>query len=186
MVEPTFPNFSVKRDGTFNNVDITQSLTVDGAVVSCPTANFLSGRIFNDQTYDNATVSNILSICGVNVTSGGNDVQWDAYRQAAMRIAAAQYQQGQAENTTWLRNTDETDIPSFIAMFSKTLNHDGAGRVVASDYQTLRDGIEERDIAKISSVPNPGTLKLVQPLAAFILNMVGPSPSAFSLPAAPL
>ena len=185
MVEPIFPNFSVKRDRTFNNVDITQSLTVDGAVISCPPANFLSGRIFNDETYNNVTVSNILSICGVNVTSSGSDQQWDAYRQAAMRITTAQFEQGQAENTTWLRNSDETDIPSFIAMFSKTLNHDSEGRVVPSDYETLRDGINERDIAKISSVPNPGTLKLVQPLAAFILNMVGPAPSSISLPAAP-
>jgi hypothetical protein len=189
MTEPIFPNFSVKRDGTFNNVAVRQSLTMNGAVVSCPTANFLSGRVFNGQTYDNVTVSNVLSICGVNVTSSGTDVQWDAYRQAAARIASAQYQQGQATdvgpNGQWPRNTDETDIPSFIAMFSKTLNHDGMGRVVASDYETLRDGIEERDIAKISSVPNPGTLKLVQPLAAFILNLIGPSPSATSLPAAP-
>jgi len=185
MTEPSFPNFGVKRDRIFNNVAVTQSFSVDGAVISCPTANFISGRIFNDATYDNATVSNIMSIYGVNVTSSGSDQQWDAYRQAAMRIAAAQFEQGQAENTTWPRNTDQTDIPSFIAMFSKTLNHDSEGRVVPSEYETLRDGIEQRDIAKISSVPNPGTLKLVQPLAAFILNMVGPAPSSISLPAAP-
>ena len=183
MVEPTFPNFSVKRDFNFNNLNVTQSLTVDGAVVSCPPANFLSGRIFNDQTYNNATVSDILTICGVDVTSAATNEQWDAYRQAAMRIESAQFEQGQAADTTWLKNGDE--VSPFLAMFSKTLNHDAAGRVVPSEYQTLRDGIEERDIAKISSVPNPGTLKLVQPLAAFILNFVGPSPSAVSLPAAP-
>jgi hypothetical protein len=183
MAEPIFPNFSVKRDVTFNNLAVSQSLIVDGAKVSCPTANFLSGKIFNDSTYNNATVSDILSICGVDVTSSGTNEQWDAYRQAAMRIASAQFEQSQAASTTWAKNGDE--VTPFLAMFSKTLNHDAAGRVIPSEYQTLRDGIEERDITKISSAPHPGTLKLVQPLAAFILNFVGPSPSAVSLPAAP-
>ena len=177
MVEPRLPNFRISRDAVFNNIKVTQSLTVDGTRISCPPTNFLSGRIFNDATYNNVTVTNGLDICNTNITSSATDPQWDAYRQAAMRIESAQFEQGQSTNTVWSRNMDEMSIPSFIAMFSKTLNHNSAGRVVSSDYQTLRDGIEDRDIAKITSVPNPGTLKLVQPLGAFILNPIGPAPS---------
>ena len=135
-------------------MNVTQSLTVDGVVVSCPSANFLSGKIFNNGTYNNVTISDVLSICGVNVTSPATNEQWDAYRQAAMRIEAAQYQQSQAAvdpNGSWLTNGDEAS--PFLAMFSKTLNHDAAGRVVPSEYQTLRDGIEERDIAKFPRFP---------------------------------
>ena len=185
MANPIFPNFGVKRDVNLNNLIVRQSLTVDDSTISCPSSNFLSGRIFNDQTYDNVTGSNTLKLCGTDITSPVTNEDWDTYRQAAMRISSTQFQQGQASNTTSSSNTHETNIPSFIGMFSKTLNHDSAGRVIPSDYQTLRDGITERAIDKINSVPNPGTTKLVQPLAAFIVNLIGPSPSSISLPPAP-
>jgi len=185
MAEPIFPNFKVSRDARLDNVQIRQLLRVQNSTISCPSANILSSKIFNDDTYDNASVSNILELCGIEVSSVSTNEQWDAYRQVAMRIENGQYSQGEGINTTWSSNSDETSIPSFIAMFSKTLNHDSSGRVVSSEYITLRDGINERDIEKISSVPNPGTLKLVQPLGAFILNLVGPAPSSIPLPAAP-
>lgn len=185
MVEPSHPNFRVNNDIRVNNASVSKNLIVQNARVSCPSANFTSSKIFNDATYTNVTVTNTLQLCDVDITSPSTDEQWDSYRQVAMRIEGAQYSQGQGLNTTWSSNSDETDIPSFIAMFSKTLNHDGAGRVVSSDYVTLRDGINERDISKISSVPNPGTLKLVQPLGAFQLNFVGIAPSSISIAAAP-
>ena len=36
MVEPSFPNFKVTRDLVFNNLDVTQSLIVDGVNISSP------------------------------------------------------------------------------------------------------------------------------------------------------
>ena len=198
MVEQSFPNFRVSNDVRLNTVQVLNNLRVREAVVTArvknpalftvisgPSSNITSSRILNDQTYNNAQVSGVLQIAGAHVNSPSTDEEWDAYRQVAMRTEGAQYAQGKSFNTTRNSNRDEVDIPSFIAMFSKTLNHDESGRVVSSDYQTLRDGINNRDIDLISSVPNTGTLKLVQPLGAFLLNFVGPASSSISLPAAP-
>lgn len=199
MVEPSFPNFRVNNDVRLNAVQVMNDLTVREAVIrsaglrtqdpmviiSGPGSNITSSRILNEETYNNVQVSGALQIAGVKVNSPSTNEVWDAYRQIAMRSEGGQYAQSEGLNTTWDSNSDETSIPSFIAMFSKTLNHDGAGRVVSSDYQILRNGINNRDIALISSVPNPGTLKLVQPLGAFLLNFVGSAPSSVSLPAAP-
>ena len=184
MANP-FPDFGVSRDVRFDNISIIREAIIDGTEVSCPSANILSSRIFNDASYDNAIVSDALEICGATLTSPATDEVWDAYRQVAMRIEAAREDQSPGLTVLWSSNSDESTIPMFIAMFSKTLPHDGVGRVTSSSYILMRDGILERDIAKLSSAVGPGTLKFVQPLASFLLNLTGVAPSSISLPAAP-
>jgi hypothetical protein len=141
------------------------------------------GQVPQDAICQNLFVQNLLNLCGATTTP--TDPQYDAYRQAAMRIFSALYEQCQAQETTHASNGDESSVPLFIAMFSKTLPHNGLGRVTPSAYETLRDAVNTRNVDLLSSVPNPGTTHLVQPLAAFLLNHVGPSPSALSMPAAP-
>lgn len=142
-----------------------------------------NGSVPQDGICQNLFVQNLLNLCGA--TSSPTDPQYDAYRQAAMRIYTALSQQCDAQDTTHTSNGDETSVPEFIAMFSKTLPHDAEGRVLPAAYETLRDALLTRDIDLLSTVPNPGTTNLVQPLASFLLNHIGPSPSALALPAAP-
>lgn len=181
-----YPNTRVSNDIVSSSVRVTNSLNVGVANVACPSTSYAGSKIFSDGTYTNANITGVLSMCGVKIAPGSSDVEWDAYRQNSVTIINSQSARSIATpSTVWSHNTDENDIPQYIGMFSKSLNHDAQGRVVVSDYELLRDGIVERDITKISNVPIGGTTKLVQPLGAFTLNVLGTSPSAIPIPAAP-
>ena len=180
-----FPNFSVSNDVRTNNVSASQSASLLGVEISCPSANVLSSQIFNDASYDNVTISDTLEICGATFTSPSSDEIWDAYRQVAMRIESAKEDQSPGLTVSWSANSDEANIPLFIAMFSKILPHDAAGRVDSASYTLMRNGIVNRDIDTLSMAVSPGARKFVQPLAAFLLNAIGVAPSSISLPPAP-
>lgn len=186
MTEPgqRLPNFKVFRDVRLDSVLIRNSLTVDGRVEH-PSSNTVSSRIYNDQTYDNAVVSGVMELCGADITIPTTDEEWDAYRQQAARIENANAQRSKATDVLWSSNTDETNVPMYIGMFSKALPHNAQGRVDAAAYEALRDGIEGRDVDVLSSVPISGTIKLVGPLGGLLLNLFGGASSTIPLPAAP-
>jgi len=114
------------------------------------------------------------------------DPQWDALRQFKVVCKNNKTHKKDAKNTVWLRNLDETTIPYYIAMFTKGMLHNSAGRLAnLSSYQLLIGGLATRNIDLISSVPLAGTRKFVQPIMQFSVNLVGQSPSGISLPASP-
>ena len=108
--------------------------------------------------------------------------KWDAKRQCEMRKSTARYQQKQLFQGPRTLNCDERNIPYFIAMFSKSLPHDEKGIVKQTAYKIMQQGIIKRNIKLLTNVPQPGNLKLVNPLAAFTINNVGPSASSISMP----
>lgn len=176
-------NFGVSKDITVTSLK-SDSLNFRGVRISTPAGSQSASRIFNDTTYDNVTISSLMELCGANISAPASDVEYDAYRQQALRIENANTNRSLATNQ-WERNGDESVVPLYIANFSKGMRHDAKGRVPSSDYEALKNGIESRSISEISAVPMGGARKFVQPLGGLMLNEMGCPPSSMTLPAAP-
>lgn len=172
-------NGNIPKDKCFSNFTV-QCKNICMRSQGLPQQDDICSRTF---------VENLLNLCGGSsagtTTSSLTDPQWDAYRQASMRIYSALYQQCQAKDTVSQNNGDESAVPQFIAMFSKALSHDPSGRVIPAAYEQLRSSLVNRNVSNLSSVPIQGSIKFVQPLAPFSLNFIGPSPSQISAPASP-
>ncbi len=145
------------------------------------------GLVPQDLICQEVFVQNVLNRCSGEEGLTATEPQWDAYRQAAMRIYSALYQQCGAQNTVWQDNGDETNIPDFLAMFGKSLPHDAiTGRTDPTVYALLRDALVTRDQQLLGSVPMGSVgAQLKQPMTAFLLNFMGPAPSTIPVPPCP-
>jgi hypothetical protein len=107
----------------------------------------------------------------------------EAYR---VRVAAAAAQRDQPWPAT-TANGDETELPRYIACYSKALPHDRRGEVDPGAYQlllrALRSG-KPRDFELIP-VGVGGRVKLANPQSALAFNLVGPDSSVVACPPAP-
>ena len=179
-------NYGITNDIKFDHLDILKAANICGVKIGAPNHNATSSKIYNDTTYNSVDILNTLSLCGAFINNEVTNEEYDAYRQQAMRIENANEARTTVnQNTLWPSNDDESTIPKYIGNFTKGMSHDSTGRINDNGYVLLRDGMSNRDVDKISSIPLAGSRKFVQPLAGFNLNSVGTPPSSIPLPAAP-
>ena len=163
----------------------TDALNINGVSITTPSANALGSRLFNETTYDTASVSSILNLVGANLSQPITNESRDAYRQQAFRIENANANRELESEVEWNSNGDEENIALFAGNFSKAMPHDAQGRVLGGDYIFFKAAIQNRDIERLGLVPMGGSRKFVQPLAGLTLNEYGCASSTLSLPAAP-
>ncbi|MBS3951381.1 MAG: vanadium-dependent haloperoxidase [Methylomicrobium sp.] len=70
-------------------------------------------------------------------------------------------------------NSDEMAVPHFYGQFHKSLPHSDNGRVDKDAYQQLLHAIEAGTFAAFEQVPVGGPVKLANPLAAQVYDLVG-------------
>lgn len=71
-------------------------------------------------------------------------------------------------------NGDEYLYPNKIASFSKTLPHNELGEVILSAYNDLVRALSTGDPDEFQNIPLGGSVKLVDPQAAYAFNLLGP------------
>jgi hypothetical protein len=82
-------------------------------------------------------------------------------------------------------NGDEQLFPDAIASFTKTLPHNDLGEVRLDAYAKLLDALKSANPDAFEAIPQRGTIKLVNPQAAFAYELEGPDSHHMSMPAAP-
>jgi hypothetical protein len=95
-----------------------------------------------------------------------------AQQAAQLRIACANYwlHQPQLPQPT---NGDEDAYPNHIASFTKGLQHNALGVVVSASYDSLLKAIQSGSGADFEAILMGGTLKLVDPQAAYAFTLEG-------------
>ena len=84
-----------------------------------------------------------------------------------------------------VNNCEERDYP-YVANYSKGLQHDGNGDVIASSYQSLLNALATRNPADFEAIQlGPGGKKLTSPQAGLAFTLEGPDPQAVTQPPAP-
>jgi hypothetical protein len=84
-----------------------------------------------------------------------------------------------------LPNGDESELPDFLASFTKSLPHDELGVVDPGAYRVLLAALEDGDPEAFEKVPLGGYARLANPQAALAYDLVGPDPSQLAAPPAP-
>jgi hypothetical protein len=107
-----------------------------------------------------------------------------AQQASDVRSEAAKYEYdlGHAEQTP---NGDETRYADHLASYSKGLPHNSLGIVDAAAYTALVTAITSGKHEDFEKIPKGGTMKQVNPQAAYAFELVGPDPQALALPAPP-
>lgn len=166
-------NGTVPKDKIYSNLTV-QCRNICGREIGLPPQDFICNRAF---------VQGVLNQCSGEQSSNPNeptDPQYDAYRQALMRIHTALTKICDAKNTVWETNGDEEMVLNFRAMFAKTMPHNMNGTVVVSAYAMYRTALNTRDIVSFSNIPLGSVMPNIQfkePLVGITLNPVGPAPS---------
>jgi hypothetical protein len=84
-----------------------------------------------------------------------------------------------------VNNCEERDYP-YVANYSKGLQHDANGDVIASSYQSLLNALATRNPADFEAIQlGPGGKKLTSPQAGLAFDLEGRDAQAVSLPPAP-
>lgn len=101
-----------------------------------------------------------------------------------VRTAAAELA-SEPEVTTSPSNADETEVPRYVAMYSKGLPHNALGEVDPAAYGLLLRALSSGDPSDFDLIPCAGAMKLSNPQAGFSYNLIGPDPAAVVCPPAP-
>lgn len=102
-----------------------------------------------------------------------------------VRVSAAQNEYV-IEPPAHPNNGDETLYPTYIAQFSKGLQHDGLGNPVVSSYKSLLTAVNSGLPSDYDAIQLGGAAgKMINPQAAFCLPMVGADSAAVTIPVAP-
>lgn len=104
-----------------------------------------------------------------------------AYR-LRLEAARAQRDRPAAEQSP---NGDETELPDYLASFSKALPHDDLGVVDPRAYEVLLAALESGEPEAFESVPLGGYARLSNPQAALAYDLLGPDPCQLAAPPAP-
>lgn len=110
---------------------------------------------------------------------------WDARRQYKMRKHTAKYEKSKLIHGQREVNCDETYVPEYRGMFSKTLPHTDQGTVDTKAYKIMQQALLQRSVKLMTNIPQSGIRKLVQPMTAYSVNLIGPSPSSIPMPPPP-
>src|ERR1017187_470005 len=128
---------------------------------------------------------------GAPASSGMIDAQSRRQTAFAVRESAALFQNGQPASNQ-VSNGDETNLPSYIASFTKGFPHDEANLVEPSAYQSLLYALSTGKHADFENISRGSGMKFVDPEAAFAYSLEGadshclacPPPPSFSSAAA--
>lgn len=101
-----------------------------------------------------------------------------------LRVKAA-FAAASARVATRAVAVDESQVPAFLAMFSKGLPHDRFGLVDPDAYRTLARAAAGGGTARFEDVPLGGARRLVSPQAAFAFALDGLDAVMLDVPAAP-
>lgn len=80
---------------------------------------------------------------------------------------------------------DEELYPNKIGNYSKGLPHNSIGKVDCSAYRSLIAALKSGKPSEFESILLGGTLKLINPQAAYVYDLVGPDSHSLVIPAAP-
>lgn len=86
-----------------------------------------------------------------------------------------------------VNNNDETTHPTFIAQFTKGMQHDANGVVISSNYQQLLNAVATGTPTAFASIGRGvnATAKFVNPQAALFIHLVGADTASLTMPPAP-
>jgi len=109
-----------------------------------------------------------------------------ARRHTALEIRrqAAEFQARQPAATSF-GNGDETNLPGYVASFTKGLPHDQAGNVDSTAYQSLLKALHTGAHGDFEKIRRGSGMKLLDPQAAFAYDLVGQDSNCFHCAPAP-
>lgn len=84
-----------------------------------------------------------------------------------------------------IANTDETDIPNWVACYAKGLPQNRFGEVEPAAYRALLVATQSGKYADFERIPLGAGRKLLNPQAAFAFHLEGADPHCFEIPPAP-
>jgi hypothetical protein len=99
-------------------------------------------------------------------------------------MAAANFERDE-KTATSTDNSDEKELPRYVAMYSKGLPHNALGEVDPGAYDLLLRALRTGRQRDFELVPLAGKIKLTNPQAGLTYNLIGPDPSGIACPPAP-
>lgn len=107
-----------------------------------------------------------------------------ANRARQVRFDAALHQRS-SPVPEQLNNGDEQRFPTYFANYTKGLPHDAYGNVDRAAYQRLLFAVQTGNPLDFEAIPLAGERRLVNPLAGYSFNLVGPDPQGLAMRPAP-
>lgn len=171
------------RDGIFGNLQIKSKKVLDkDANLDVNGAKFRGDAKMkgNVEVCGDLLVHGSIKCCELTPT---NYQDFDVARQRDLRNALACRLSN--DQTGWPTNGDETTVPMYLATFTKCLAHDAQGRADPVEAEKLVTALQTRETDALATIILDTGRPFVQPRAQLSLNLVGPSPSAITVPPAP-
>ena len=110
------------------------------------------------------------------------DSRAEAALRLRQRVALAQSKRPVAMSVA---NSDETNIPDWIACYTKGLPQNRYGEVVPAAYRALLRACQSGKYVDFERIPLGAGRKLANPQAAFAFHLEGGDPHCFGIPPAP-